>query len=179
MTTVPFPSTLPSPLIQGYSFGPLNSFRRVDVSAGPPRYRLNNPNYTSLFSVNWHFSEAELQEFRLWYEGFSDLNFNRWFTINLAVGRALQGTPNIRILESLEAHFYEDWQAALEETSNQWRVSAQLETRYKPVSAGVEEAFIDALEVVDTAPTDFIDALTVIDDPPEDFIDARTPSFWL
>lgn len=179
MSVVPFPSTLPSPLIQGYGFGPLSTFRRVSVSSGPPRYRMNDPNFTSTFDVIWHFSEAQLQEFRLWYEDFQGLNFNRWFLINLAVGRVVPGTTNTRLLEALEAHFFEEWRANLEETSNQWRVSAALETRYKPVSTGIDEVIIDSLTVIDVPPVDDIDALTVIDVPPEDIIDAQTPTFWL
>lgn len=180
MATTPFPSTLPAPLIEGYSFGPLRSFRRVDVSDGPPRYRLNSPNYTSLFNVQWLFDEAELQTFRLWYEGFADLNFNRWFTIALAVGRAATGTGLPRLLQTLEAHFYEDWEANLDSGSNRWIVSATLETRYAPVQVGVDPLIIDARSILETAPTDDIDARVITEAAPTDDIDAGpTPTFWL
>ncbi len=179
MAITPFPSELPAPLIEGYSFGPLNSFRRVDVADGPPRYRLNSPNYTSLFNVQWLFTEEQLQTFRLWYEGFTELNFNRWFVINLAVGRAAPAGFLPRLLQTLEAHFFEDWEAALDDRSNRWLVTAVLETRYAPVEVGVEPLVIDAQTVIDPLPVDDIDARTVIDPLPTDDIDAATPTFWL
>jgi len=179
-TLVNFPSELPSPLIEGYTFGPLNSFRRVSVADGPPRYRLNSPNYTSLFEVQWLLSEFQFQVFRLWYEGFSDLNFNRWFTIDLAVGRASTDSGFVpRLLQTLEAHFYEDWSASIDASSNQWIISATLETRYAPVEVGIEDTILDAGIVVDPLPADVIDARNVTDPLPEDVIDGATPSFWL
>ena len=180
MTLTAFPTDLPAPLIDGYSFGPLNSFRRVDVSDGPPRYRLNTPLYTSLFEIQWLFTELELQTFRLWYEGFSNLNFNRWFTIQLAVGRASPDSALLpRLLQTLEAHFYEDWTASLDQNSNRWIVSATLETRYAPVEVGVAANVIDAGNVTEALPTDDIDARNVTDPLPEDIIDGATPTFWL
>lgn len=149
------------------------------MSDGPPRYRLNSPNYTSLFNVQWLLTEQQFQTFRLWYEGFAGVNQNRWFTIALAVGRAstlTTGSP--RFLQSLEAHFYEDWEASLDTGTNSWILSAILETRYAPIIVGLEQLIISAGLVTDPFPVDIIDAGLTTDPFPTDIINAGGPTTW-
>lgn len=177
MTTVTFPPDLPRPLISNYSFAPFRSFRRIEVSDGPPRYRLNSPNYTSIVGVEWRWSESEFQDFRLWYENFAELNFNRWFRINLAVGLADPST-GARLLQSLEAHFFEDWSATLDPASDEWLIVAQLETRYQSPGGILDPQIFDAKRITETAPVDINDARSITEEAPSDIIDSATPSFW-
>lgn len=176
MALVEFPSGLPAPLIENYSLSPYQVFERQQVSDGPPRYRLRSPRYTTLFEVEWYLTEFEFQTFRRWFEGFAELNYNRWFLINLAVGQS-QGEGISRTLQSLECHFFNDWQATIDTQSNQWRVSASLEARYKGL-AQLDQLIISAKSITETRPTDTISARSITEERPSDIYTSATPSFW-
>ena len=171
-----FPTSLPAPLIQSYTMSPNNVFIRNTVSDGPPRYRLRTPRYTTIFGVEWHFSEFQFQTFRLWFDSFAELNYNRWFTINLAVGLAA-GPTTPRTLQQLQCHFFEDWEASIDDQSNDWRLRATLEARFQ-AAQGATEQIISARSIADARPTDIIDARSIADERPTDIITSATPSFW-
>lgn len=175
-TTVQFPTNLPAPLIENYSMSPSQVFQRQQVSDGPPRYRLRSPQFTYLFDVEWHLSSFEFLEFRRWFQGFAELNFNRWFFINLAVGFA-QSPDSPRNLEQMECHFFEDWQASIEPTSNDWRLRATLEARYKAATVATDN-IISARSITELRPTDFLNARSITEERPTDIVSSASPSFW-
>ena len=176
IATVEFPTSLPAPLIQNYTMSPDNVFIRNAVSDGPPRYRLRTPRYTTIFGVEWHLSEFQFQTFRLWFDSFAELNFNRWFTINLAVGLAVSATAP-RTLQQLQCHFFEDWEATIDDQSNDWRLRATLEARFQ-AAEGATERIISADSIVNARPVDIIDARSITEERPTDIINSATPSFW-
>lgn len=176
MALVEFPSDLPAPLIENYSFSPYQVFDRQQVSDGPPRYRTRSPRYTSIFDIEWHFTEFEFRNFRLWFEGFANLNYNRWFSINLAVGQS-QAEGTTRILQNLECHFFNDWQATIEPQSNGWRVRASLEARYRSL-AQIEQRIISASSITSPRPPDTYSARSITEERPTDVLTSSTPSFW-
>lgn len=174
-----FPPELGSPLLNSYQFGPRDSYRRIQVTDGPPRYRLNTPRYTFDVGCAWHWGSYQMALFREWYD-----EAIGWFNINLAMGGTDNsqqvgiGNPNRKILQLVQAHFANDYNAAADPSTGGWRVSAALEVRWNPPAYDVVEIVIDGGQIVDGRPVDIIDADLITEPRPETILDAGTPQIW-
>lgn len=170
-----FPTELGTPLLRNYQVRPFEAFRRVAVTDGPPRYRLNSPRPSSIVQATWLWTPAQYFVFKVWYENF--LEIGEWFLIRLANGLYDPSTA-LLTLQECEAHFYRDWQARIDPDSGNWEVSMELEVLYKTTSAGIEQNAVDAGNITDTRPTDAIDARNITEDRPDDAIDSLFPAYW-
>lgn len=108
-----WPDTLPLPSIQGYEAAQQDKTFRTQMEVGQ-RVRRYSTSRTHQISVLWSFTDAQMAEFRDWYED----NEAAWFTITLATGDG----GNI----TTEARFNEPWDATFIPGPH-WNVSAMLE----------------------------------------------------
>ena len=174
-----FPPELGSPLLSGYQFGPRDVFRRIQVTDGPPRFRLNTPRYTFNVSAAWHWSSYQMALFRTWF----DESYG-WFNISLAMGgtdstqQAFLGDPYRKVMQVVQAHFANDYTCSADNASGGWRVNTQLEVRWNPPALDQSDIVIDGGLITDPRPTDFVDSRLITEDRPENIIDAGTPSLW-
>lgn len=116
-----FPSSLPLPLIEGYSIQPLDQVIRTDMETGAPRARRRTKARLDRLSVRWRLSDAQMQIFRSWFS--DDVNGagggSIYFSIPLRVGTGGIATNQARIVR---------WEASLLSPSL-WEVAAELEVR--------------------------------------------------
>lgn len=111
-----FPSTLPAPLLSGYSGQPANAAIRTDFDAGPARQRKRFTATPHQLDVSWRFKLSEMSVFRDFYR--DDINLGvDWFSIDLDVGDGIS---------SLVARFVGAYQYS-RLSPNTWQVSAKLE----------------------------------------------------
>lgn len=113
-----FPSTLPKPVIDGYTGIQDQSFIRTEMEAGSVRQRQRYSAVNTQLNVTWFFSGTEMASFKTFY----DTTINRgtdWFTYTLDAGSGML---------SYDVRFTQPFQfSKLEGTY--WRVSANLELR--------------------------------------------------
>ena len=116
-----FPSTLPDPLLAGYSLSPVDPSVRTDMEVGGQRVRRRTKARNDKIDLSWCFTDAEMLTFRNWYEdettGIS--GGSSWFDIKLNIG--LGGSTDE------EARFSGIWKA--QRDSQYWKVTATLEIR--------------------------------------------------
>ncbi|MCU0810105.1 MAG: hypothetical protein MUE59_03565 [Thiobacillaceae bacterium] len=117
-----WPATLPSPTKASYSVNMQDQCVRTDFEAGNPRVRRRTAARIDHIDLSWTFTDAELAEFRAWYEDSSTgiSGGASWFDIDLAVGDSG--------INSIEARFTRTFVARLQPGLN-WSVEAQVETR--------------------------------------------------
>lgn len=112
-----WPSTLPSPKVEGYATAPDAAFIRTDMEAGPARQRQRYSVTPNSVSLNWLFTAAEMLIFRAFYR--DDLSLGTgWFDVDLDIGDGFQ---------SYEARFVAAPRSS--KVSCFWLVSATLEVR--------------------------------------------------
>lgn len=112
-----FPSSLPSPLRDGYSVRQADPFITTDFEIGASRSRRRTRTKKSTVNLVWLLTGSQLATLRAWID--SDIDGGAgWFTITLLIGGSYQ---------AVEAKF----KALPQEDLNgiHWRVSASLEVR--------------------------------------------------
>ncbi|MCU0919681.1 MAG: hypothetical protein MUF16_05000 [Burkholderiaceae bacterium] len=117
-----WPSNLPSPIKASYAINMQDQCVRTDFEAGNPRVRRRTAARIDLIDVSWTFTDAELAEFRAWYEDSSTgiSGGAGWFQIDLAVGDTG--------INTVDARFTRTFVARMQPGLN-WTVESQLETR--------------------------------------------------
>jgi hypothetical protein len=117
-----WPSTLPSPIKVSYAVNMQDQCIRTDMEAGNPRVRRRTSARIDLIDVAWTFTDAEMADFRSWYEDSSTgiSGGAAWFQIDLAVGDTG--------INTVDARFARTFIARLQPGLN-WTVESQLETR--------------------------------------------------
>jgi hypothetical protein len=111
-----FPSTLPDPLLSGYSVAPTQGFVRSEVETGPARQRKRYSATPAKVTLKWIFTAAQMVTFRNFFN--SDINKGAsWFDIYLNVGDGYA---------PMQARFSTQYSAALLGANN-WEVSGSLE----------------------------------------------------
>ncbi len=121
-----WPTTLPSPMVDGYGIAPQASFARTDMDQGPARQRRRFTTAPTHYSAQWMLTEPQLATLESWYRDQVD-DGAAWFSINLRNGQGLQ---------TVEARFMEPWKSS-KLGGRHYQVSATLEVRNRPVAAWV------------------------------------------
>lgn len=116
-----WPSTLPAPLLSGYTLDPVDPVIRTDMEFGAARSRTRTKSRNDKLGAAWVFTDAQMAIFRVWYDNPAECAYgSAWFTISLALGETG--------LDSCSARFASVWKAALL-PGKAWQVSATLEVR--------------------------------------------------
>lgn len=116
-----FPSSLPAPLLEGYSLSPVDPSVRTDMEVGGQRVRRRTKARNDRVDLSWCFSDSQMATFRAWFEddttGVS--GGSSWFDIKLNIG--LGG------MTDEEARFTSVWKATRD--NQVWKVTANVEIR--------------------------------------------------
>lgn len=120
---MPWPSTLPAPVVSGYQIQPADQTIRTEMEVGAPRQRRRTMADDDRLSVVWLFTDAEMVLFRDWFRDASGAAGGAaWFTgMDIATGDG-------GVIDSLECRFTGPWQANLLPGLS-WQVQGKLETR--------------------------------------------------
>ena len=178
INAVDFPSELSQPLISNYQFQQGQPFIRIQVSDGRSRYRLRNRRPPMIFDVVWNWTEEEFQLFRIWFQSFSFQNQNQWFKIGLAAGFVGPDGVGPRVIQETICHFVEGVVANINQATNTWLVSAQLEGQYQSPGGILENNFIDGLPITQTRPTLILDGKQITETRPDFIVDGGSPVIW-
>lgn len=117
-----WPTSLPSPKVEGYGFNPEYATQRTAMESGTARARRRYSTVPSRVPVQWYMSGAQLGTFESWHKH-TIAGGSAWFNIDLANGLGVQ---------SMEARFVgQPKKSAL--PGLYWNVSAELEVRSVPV----------------------------------------------
>ena len=120
-----YPATLPAPLLNGYQANPQDQVVRTQMEVGTARARLRSTAKIDRVTVQWLFTDAQMQTFRdWWYQGSASGGSaygTSWFTISLPVGQTGLTTVTARFLQPYTAQ----GGAGL-----LWSVHGELEVRY-------------------------------------------------
>ena len=119
-----WPTSLPSPTVEGYGIQPQAAFIRTDMDQGPARQRRRFTTAPTHCPVRWLLTEAQLATLESWFDGSISAG-SAWFTVKLRNGQGQQ---------AVDARFIEPWKASLLSGRN-YEVTAMLEVRNRPVAA--------------------------------------------
>lgn len=112
-----YPSTLPTPLVEGYALSPVDQTVRTDMEAGAARVRRRTFARNDLLDITIVMTGVEFSSFRAWFD--TDAGGGAaWFDMDLDIGDGMT---------TLEVRFKGAWKAVRQ--SVLWRVTAQLEVR--------------------------------------------------
>lgn len=114
-----WPSTLPAPLLQGYSVSPHDATIRTDMDGGPARVRRRFTAVVDTVPVSFYFTKTQMADFRAYWEG--DLAYgSAWFDMSIQDGRTGGSvTRSCRFVGTFSAEF----------DGSGWKVSCQMEVR--------------------------------------------------
>lgn len=116
-----WPSTLPAPLLAGYTLDPVAPSIRTDMEFGAARARRRTAARNDIVNLAWQMSDAQMAIFRAWFEDDAQAAGGAaWFTITLPIGDS--GAT------AQEARFVGVYQA-LRVGGLRWTVSASIEVR--------------------------------------------------
>lgn len=121
--TIAWPSTLPSPSLSGYQFTPDATTIKTDMDSGPPRVRRRYTSANTPVQATWVLTELQLAVFEAWFVQQAQSGA-AWFLVPLRNGLGRQ-VVTARIPSGA-------YTAAIAEGGN-WRLSAQLEVRDRPL----------------------------------------------
>lgn len=120
-----WPATLPLPLIASYSGRRAPTWDTIESDRGTSIFRPKQARPPVRWSVVWHFTEEQMEEFETWFEANANPGT---FTMSLRVGKI---DPYIAPeLVDREVHFVEQPSIEIDAETNGWRVSAELEAEY-------------------------------------------------
>ena len=119
MTTVSFPSTLPTATISGYSLTHYDPVVRTEMDSGTIRARRRFENVPGRASIRWVMDRCEFAFFESWFYNTIKSGAD-WFKYPLPVGSSNEET---------EVRFMGIYQSRPLGTPDIWEVSAQLEVR--------------------------------------------------
>lgn len=118
-----WPTTLPAPLIAGYSLQALDQTIRTEMETGTPRVRRRTAARLDRLDASWHFTEAQFDAFRDFFDDSSTglSGGATWCTMVLKVGAGGAASYDARFVGAYSAELV---------SRTMWRVSAQLEVRH-------------------------------------------------
>ena len=80
-----WPSTLPAPLLAGYTIAPEAGFIRTSMDVGAMRQRRRYTAQPTQLQASWVFTAAQMASFKTFYEGDLDVGTG-WFTMTIDAG---------------------------------------------------------------------------------------------
>lgn len=113
-----WPSSLPHPLLSGYSGQSGASFIRSEFAKGPARQRQTSVSSPETVQAAWFFTQAQMIAFKSFWAN-DIFQGSSWFTTNLDIGAGLQ---------ACEARFIDVYDFTLL-TKGKYRVNGKLEVR--------------------------------------------------
>ena len=116
--TVAFPTTLPTPLAQGYSIRPYETAARAAMDIGGSRARGHNRSGPYSVGVRWLFTDAQLAAFEAWHDDDISQGADE-FTARLAGSEGLE-TVTCRFLGPY----------SVSKVQQHWGVTAELEVAF-------------------------------------------------
>lgn len=119
-----YPSYLPKPLRNDYGIQHVSPFARTEMTTGRARQRRTFTTVPSVVSVNWYMDGAKAQLFEAWFR-YEITDGAEWFNIDLK-------TP-VGDFAPYECRFVEMYDGPSIDSANNWRFSAQLEIRERPI----------------------------------------------
>ena len=111
-----WPSTLPAPLLSGFTLAPMDAVVRTDMDAGISRMRRRYRNPPVVYSVAWTMNSSEYRAFAGWYESVVAFG-SQSFTMTLPGGSS----------DTVTARFAEVYSARYLSADGVWSISAKLE----------------------------------------------------
>jgi len=117
-----WPTTLPTPLLNGYTIKPNDQTVRTDMDGGAARSRRRTMTRSDKVPVSWKFTDAQLVIFRAWFDDgvAGAAGGSAWFTTSLPTG--------VGGLTSITARFIGPFTAPVL-SGLSWNVTAELELR--------------------------------------------------
>lgn len=146
MATKDYPSYLPKPLRDNYDIQHVSPFARTTMATGRARQRRTFTSVPSAVTVNWYMDGAKAQLFEAWFK-YEITDGAEWFNIDLK-------TP-VGNFAPYECRFMEMYNGPTIDDANNWRFSAQLEIRERPVLTQewwlYGQEFIQGASIIDVA----------------------------
>jgi hypothetical protein len=137
MATIDYPSYLPSPVRDNYDINHVSPFARTSMSTGRARQRRVFTYVPSIVTITWYMNDIEASLFEGWFKyGITD--GAEWFNIDLK-------TP-VGNFAPYECRFTEMYDGPTIDDARNWRFTAQLEIRERPVIT--EEWYIYGQEFI-------------------------------
>ena len=113
-----FPSTLPSPLIEGYGGSHDVAFIRTEMESGSQRQRQRFTAANHQMTMSWMFSSSEMSTFKTFFDTTINLGSD-WFTMSVDTGAGF-GTYDARFTQPYQYSYV---------AGGNWLVSANIEVR--------------------------------------------------
>ena len=82
---MPWPASLPEPLLQGYSFSFRRPVIRTEMETGPARTARTSTMYESVITARYFMDDAQYADFQNFYDGEANAGAN-WVDIPLSTG---------------------------------------------------------------------------------------------
>lgn len=117
-----WPSTLPSPLANGYAIKPVDLSIRTNMEVGAARVRRRSFARNDKVPVSWLFTDDQMAIFRAWFENGSTgaAGGASWFSVSLSVGTGGMSPVTARFVGPFTANRLDRFN---------WTVSGELEIR--------------------------------------------------
>jgi hypothetical protein len=117
-----WPSSLPSPLANGYAIKPVDQSIRTNMEVGAARVRRRSFARNDKVPVSWLFSDDQMAIFRAWFENGSTgaAGGACWFSTSLSIGTGGMVTATARFIGPFSANRLDRFN---------WTVSGELEIR--------------------------------------------------
>lgn len=120
-----WPSTLPITAVQGYGFSPVDPVIRTAMEAGPKRQRRQFTQTTTMVSVRWPLTDAQLATFESFHRN-DILDGQSWFDFPFLNGQGKTVCP---------ARFADTFNVVMaSDAPRTWEVTSKLEIKNRPVA---------------------------------------------
>ena len=96
MALIDYPSSLPLPLIRGYSYSDSSHFIRTEMETGLARQRKRFTSTPTFFNIQFIYEQGAMSHFESWYA--NELNYGiELFNLQLAIGAGPAIASEVRI----------------------------------------------------------------------------------
>lgn len=116
-----YPSSLPLPLVEGYTLSPVEQVIRTDMETGAARVRRRTRARNDVIDVGFVYTPEQFATFRAWFEDDATgiAGGSSWFDMAVDIGTGGISTEEVR--------FKGAWKASRD--GRLWRITAQIEVR--------------------------------------------------
>ena len=123
-----WPSTLPAPLLDGYSLKPDSRLRRTEMESGPAKQRRIATAGPTVVTLSWIFNRQQYAVFSAWFHHIV-ADGQEWFDMTLRTAQG-ENTVRVRFKEPPTDRY----------TAPFWRVEANCEIESIPLMTPAELA---------------------------------------